>query len=158
MAIRGIGRGPLQLDIGIVVSGVGGNSNQERNQFNGLVSFFGVDFGLYVGPSYNPFQTIGPSIGIGVVIGSNGFLAAKVGIHFRRAFGLGMLFPIVPIYGATGASFMAARPVSEGVKAVATIPLLLVPAAVVYQEDVKKLRTRGTEVVTKLKSRVSGKT
>lgn len=158
MAIRGIGRGPLQLDIGIVVSGVGGNSNQERNQFNGLVSFFGVDFGLYVGPSYNPFQTIGPSIGIGVVIGSNGFLAAKVGIHFRRAFGLGMLFPIVPIYGATGASFMAALPVSEGVKAVATIPLLLVPAAVVYQEDVKKLRTRGTEVVTKLKSRVSGKT
>ena len=81
---RRAGRGPLQLDIGIVVSGLGGNSSQERNQFNGLVSVFGVDLGLYIGPSYNPFQTIGPSIGIGVVIGSNGFLAAKLGIHFRR--------------------------------------------------------------------------
>ena len=64
---RRAGRGPLQLDIGIVVSGLGGNSSQERNQFNGLVSVFGVDLGLYIGPSYNPFQTIGPSIGIGVV-------------------------------------------------------------------------------------------
>ncbi len=91
------GRGPLQLDIGIVVSGLGGNSNEERSQLNGLVSFFGVDFGLYIGPSYIPFRTVGPSIGIGVVIGSNGFLAAKLGIHFRRAFGLAMLFPIVPI-------------------------------------------------------------
>lgn len=152
---RGAERGPLQLDIGIVVSGLGGNSNQERDQFNGLVSFFGVDFGLYVGPSYNPFRTIGPSIGIGVVIGSNGFLAAKLGIHFRRAFGLAMLFPIVPIYGVTGAGFLAALPVSEGAKAAATIPLLLVPAAVVYQEDIKKLRKRGTEIVRKLRSYIS---
>ncbi|MFA7035504.1 MAG: hypothetical protein WC183_04130, partial [Methanosarcina sp.] len=115
------GRGPLQLDIGIVVSGLGGNSNEERSQLNGLVSFFGVDFGLYIGPSYNPFRTVGPSIGIGVVIGSNGFLAAKLGIHFRRAFGLAMLFPIVPIYGVTGAGFLAALPVSEGVKVAATV-------------------------------------
>jgi len=158
MAIMGgreAGRGPLQLDIGIVVSSVGGHSNQDRNQFHGLVSFYGVDFGLYIGPSYNPFQTIGPSIGIGVVIGSNGFLAAKLGIHFRRAFGLAMLFPIVPIYGVTGAGFLAALPVSEGAKAAATIPLLLVPAAVVYQEDIKKLRKRGTEIVRKLRSYIS---
>lgn len=155
MGGREAGRGPLQLDIGIVVSGVGGHSNQDRNQFHGLVSFYGVDFGLYIGPSYNPFQTIGPSIGIGVVIGSNGFLAAKLGIHFRRAFGLAMLFPIVPIYGVTGAGFLAALPVSEGAKAAATIPLLLVPAAVVYQEDIKKLRKRGTEIVRKLRSYIS---
>ena len=154
---RRVGRGPLQLDIGIVVSGVGGNSSQERNQFNGLVSFFGIDFGLYVGPSYNPFQTIGPSIGIGLVIGSNGFLAAKLGIHFRRAFGLGMLFPIVPIYGVTGASFLAALPVSEGVKAAATVPLLLVPAAVVYQENIKELSKHGTENLMKLRSYLLGK-
>ena len=155
MGGREAGRGPLQLDIGIVVSSVGGHSNQDRNQFHGLVSFYGVDFGLYIGPSYNPFQTIGPSIGIGVVIGSNGFLAAKLGIHFRRAFGLAMLFPIVPIYGVTGAGFLAALPVSEGAKAAATIPLLLVPAAVVYQEDIKKLRKRGTEIVRKLRSYIS---
>lgn len=155
MGGREAGRGPLQLDIGIVVSSVGGHSNQDRGQFHGLVSFYGVDFGLYIGPSYNPFQTIGPSIGIGVVIGSNGFLAAKLGIHFRRAFGLAMLFPIVPIYGVTGAGFLAALPGSEGAKAAATIPLLLVPAAVVYQEDIKKLRKRGTEIVRKLRSYIS---
>jgi hypothetical protein len=154
---RGAERGPLQLDIGIVVSGFGGNSSQERNQFHGLVSFFGADFGLYIGPSYNPFRTIGPSIGIGVVIGSNGFLAAKLGIHFRRTFGLAMLFPIVPIYGATGASLIAALSIPEGAKAAATIPLLLVPAAVVYQEDLKKLRGHGTEVLMKLRSYISGK-
>jgi hypothetical protein len=146
------GRGPLQLDIGIVVSGLGGNSDEARSQLNGLVSFSGIDFGLYIGPSYNPFRTIGPSIGIGLVIGSNGFLALKLGIHFRRAFGLAMLFPIVPIYGATGASFLAALPVSEGVKAAATVPLLLVPAAFVYQEDIKELRRHGTEVLMKLRS------
>lgn len=157
LGARERGRGPLQLDIGIVVSGLGGNSNEDRSQLNGLVSFFGVDFGLYIGPSYNPFQTIGPSIGIGVVIGSNGFLAAKLGIHFRRAFGLAMLFPIVPIYGVTGAGFLAALPVSEGVKAAATIPLMLVPAAVVYQEDIKKLRRRGTEILTGLRSYITGK-
>jgi hypothetical protein len=154
---RGAERGPLQLDIGIVVSGLGGNSNQERNQFNGLVSFFGIDFGLYIGPSYNPFRTIGPSVGIGVVIGSNGFLAAKLGIHFKRAFGLAMLFPIVPIYGGTGASFLAALPISEGAKAAAIIPLLLVPAAFVYQGNLRELRRRGIETLTELKSRSPGK-
>jgi len=160
MAIMGgreTGRGPLQLDIGIVVSGLGGNSDEERNQLNGLVSFSGIDFGLYIGPSYNPFQTVGPSIGIGVVIGSNGFLAAKLGIHFRRAFGLAMLFPIVPIYGVTGASFLAALPVSEVVKAATTVPLLLVPAAVVYQEDIKEFHRHGKEIFTKLRSYLQGK-
>ncbi|AAM32470.1 MULTISPECIES: hypothetical protein [Methanosarcina] len=151
------GRGPLQLDIGIVVSGLGGNSNEERSQLNGLVSFFGVDFGLYIGPSYNPFRTVGPSIGIGVVIGSNGFLAAKLGIHFRRAFGLAMLFPIVPIYGVTGAGFLAALPVSEGVKVAATVPLLLVPAAAVYREDIHKMHIRGMDALMKLKSHIRGK-
>lgn len=154
---RRAGRGPLQLDIGIVVSGLGGNSSQERDQFNGLVSVFGVDLGLYIGPSYNPFQTIGPSIGIGVVIGSNGFLAAKLGIHFRRTLGLGMLFPIVPLYGATGASLIAALPVPEGVKTAAAVPLLLMPAAFVYQENLKALYRRGTETLVKLRSYLQGK-
>jgi len=154
---RRAGRGPLQLDIGIVVSGLGGNSSQEMNQFNGLVSVFGVDLGLYIGPSYNPFQTIGPSIGIGVVIGSNGFLAAKLGIHFRRTLGLGMLFPIVPLYGATGASLIAALPVPEGVKTAAAVPLLLMPIAFVYQENIKALYRRGTETLVKLRSYLQGK-
>lgn len=154
---RRAGRGPLQLDIGIVVSGLGGNSSQERDQFNGLVSVFGVDLGLYIGPSYNPFQTIGPSIGIGVVIGSNGFLAAKLGIHFRRTLGLGMLFPIVPLYGATGASLIAALPVPEGVKTAAAVPLLLMPIAFVYQENIKALYRRGTETLVKLRSYLQGK-
>ena len=39
---RGAGRGTIQLDIGIVVLSVGGNSNQERNQFNGLFSVLGA--------------------------------------------------------------------------------------------------------------------
>jgi len=145
------------LDIGIVVSGLGGNSSQERDQFNGLVSVFGVDLGLYIGPSYNPFQTIGPSIGIGVVIGSNGFLAAKLGIHFRRTLGLGMLFPIVPLYGATGASLIAALPVPEGVKTAAAVPLLLMPTAFVYQENLRALYRRGTETLVKLRSYLQGK-
>jgi len=63
-----------------------------------------------------------------------------------------MLFPIAPIYGATGAGFLAALPVSEGVKAAATVPLLLVPAAVVYQENIRELRRQGTEILTKLRS------
>lgn len=154
---RGVERGPLQLDIGVVVSNFGGNSSQERNQFHGLFSFFGIDFGLYIGPSYNPFRTIGPSIGIGLVIGSNGFLAAKLGIHFRRTFGLAMLFPIVPIYGATGTSLIAALPIPDGAKAAATIPLLLVPAAFVYQENLKELRRHGTETLVKLRSYLPGK-
>lgn len=87
---RGAEKGPVQLDIGLVVSSVGGNSSHNRNQFHGLFSLFGIDLGLYIGPSYNLFQTIGPSIGIGLLIGYNGFFAAKVGIHFRRTFGLAM--------------------------------------------------------------------
>jgi len=150
-----VGRGPLQLDIGVVLSSVGGNSNQERNQFNGLFSVFGFDFGLYIGPSYNPFQTIGPSIGIGLLIGHNGFLAAKLGIHFRRTFGLAMLIPIVPIYGATGASALAALPISEGAKAAATIPFMLVPATFVYQEDIRELRRHGEETLMKLRSYIT---
>jgi hypothetical protein len=98
MGGRGAEKGPLQLDIGVVVSSVGGNSSHDRNQFHGLVSLFGIDFGLYIGlyigPSYNLFQTIGPSIGIGLLIRHNGFLAAKLGIHFRRTFGLAMLIPM----------------------------------------------------------------
>jgi hypothetical protein len=61
---RRVDKGPVQLDIGIVLSNVGGNSNHDRNQVHGLVSLFGIDFGLYVGPSYNLFETIGPSFGI----------------------------------------------------------------------------------------------
>lgn len=49
-----------------------------------------------------------------------------------------MLIPIVPIYGATGVSALAAVPISEGVKAVATIPFILMPAFA-YQEEVKEL-------------------
>lgn len=149
---RGVERGPLQLDIGIVISSVGGNSSQDRNQFHGLVSLGGIDFGLYVGPSYNPFQTIGPSIGIGLLIGHNGFLAFKLGIHFRRTFGLAMLIPIVPIYGATGVSLLAASPIPEAAKAAATVPLMLIPAAFVYKEDIEKLRKRGTKTLMKLRS------
>jgi len=92
-----------------------------------------------------------------VVIGSNGFLAAKLGIHFRRTFGLAMLFPIVPIYGVTGASFLAALPISEGAKAAATIPLLLVPAAFVYQGNLKELRRHGIETLAELRARLPGK-
>jgi hypothetical protein len=136
---RGVERGPLQLDIGIVFSSVGGNSSQDRNQFHGLVSVFGIDFGLYIGPSYNPFRTVGPSIGIGFLIGHNGFLALKLGIHFRRTFGLALLIPIFPIYGSTGMSLLAASPIPEGVKAVAAVPLMLMPASYIYKEDLKKL-------------------
>ena len=70
-------KGSLQLDVGIVLSNFGGNSSQNRNQFHGLFSLFGIDFGFYIGPSYNLFSRIGPSIGAGLLIGNNGFLAAK---------------------------------------------------------------------------------
>ena len=132
-------KGPIQLDIGIVVSSIGGNSSQDRNQFHGLFSLFGIDFGLYIGPSYNPFQTIGPSIGIGLLIGHNGFLAGKLGIHFKRTFGLAILIPIVPIYGATGASFLSTLPIPQGAKVASTIPLLLIPAAFAYKEEFREL-------------------
>jgi hypothetical protein len=148
---RRVEKGPVQLDVGIVLSSVGGNSSHDRNQFHGLVSLSGIDFGLYVGPSYNLFKTIGPSVGIGLLIGHNGFLAAKLGIHFRRTFGLAMLIPIVPIYGATGASILAGLPISEGTKAMATIPFMLVPAAFAYQEEIKELSRRGKEILMKLR-------
>ncbi len=152
MGKRRVEKGPVQLDVGIVLSNVGGNSSHDRNQFHGLISLSGIDFGLYVGPSYNLFETIGPSVGIGLLIGHNGFLAAKLGIHFRRTFGLAMLIPIVPIYGATGVSTLAALPISEGAKAVATIPFMLVPAALAYQEEISELRRRGKETLMKLRS------
>ena len=141
----GDNRGPLQLDLGIVVSNFGGNSSQNRNQFHGLVSLFGIDFGFYIGPSYNLFDRIGPSIGVGLLIGQNGFLAGKIGIHFNRTFGLAILVPIVPIYGASGASFLSALPIPEGAKAAAAIPLLLVPASFAYQEEFKGLFRCGKE-------------
>lgn len=149
----GAEKGPLQLDIGVVVSSVGGNSSQNRNQFHGLVSLFGIDFGLYIGPSYNLFQTIGPSIGIGLLIGNNGFLAGKLGIHFKRTFGLAILIPIVPIYGAAGASFLSALPVPEGAKVAATVPLLFVPAAFAYQEEFKELCCKIKTIKIKFKRR-----
>ncbi len=157
MGERKVEKGPLQLDIGIVLSSFGGNSNHDRDQVHGLVSLFGIDFGIYVGPSYNLFETIGPSVGIGLLIGSNGFLAAKLGIHFRRTFGLAMLVPIVPIYGATGANVLATLPISEGAKAASTIPFMLVPAAFVYQKEIKELRRYGTETLMKLRSYMPGK-
>ena len=49
---RRVEKGSVQLDIGIVLSSVGGNFSHDRNQFHGLVSLFGIDFGLYVGSSY----------------------------------------------------------------------------------------------------------
>jgi len=63
-----------------------------------------------------------------------------------------MLIPIVPIYGATGASVLVALPISEGTKAVATISFMLVPAAFAYQEEIKELRRLGTETLMKLRS------
>lgn len=73
-----------------------------------------------------------------MLLGHNGFLAAKLGIHYQRTFGLAILIPIVPIYGATGASFLAALPIPDGIKAAAVVPLLIVPAALAYQEEIKK--------------------
>jgi hypothetical protein len=138
-------RGALQLDVGIVVSTVGGNSSQDRKQFHGLFSLFGIDFGFYIGPSYNLFRRIGPSIGAGLLIGQNGFLAGKIGIHFNRTFGLAILIPIVPIYGASGASFLSTLPIPQGAKAAAAIPLLLVPATFAYKEEFKGLCRCGME-------------
>ena len=90
-------------------------------------------------PSYNLFSRIGPSIGAGLLIGQNGFLAGKIGIHFNRTFGLAILIPIVPIYGASGAIFLTVLPIPQAAKAAAAIPLLLVPASFAYQEELKEL-------------------
>lgn len=134
-----VDKGPFQLDLGIVLSNFGGNSNHDRNQFHGLFSLFGIDFGFYIGPSYNLFERIGPSIGVGLLIGHNGFFAGKIGIHFNRTFGLAILIPIVPIYGVSGASFFSILPIPQGIKAAAVIPLLFVPASFAYQEELKEL-------------------
>src|SRR5512136_701841 len=114
-------RGALQLDIGLVVSSLGGNSSQDRNQFHGLFSLAGIDFGIYIGPSYNLFRTIGPSIGAGLLIGNNGFLAGKIGFHFNRTFGSAILIPIVPIYGAISAAFLSTLPLPQEAIAAAAI-------------------------------------
>jgi hypothetical protein len=66
-------------------------------------------------------------------------LAGKVGIHFNRTFGLAILIPIVPIYGAIGASFLSALPIPQEARAAAAIPLLLWPASFAYQEELRKL-------------------
>jgi hypothetical protein len=131
--------GSLQLDVGIVVSNVGGNSSNNRNQFHGLFTLFGIDFGFYIGPSYNLFRKIGPSVGAGLLIGQNGFLAGKIGIHFNRTFGLAILIPVVPIYGTMGASVLTTLPIPQEARVAAVIPLLLVPASFAYQEELRKL-------------------
>src|SRR5512137_3712 len=141
--------GSLQLDVGIVVSNVGGNSSHNRNQFHGLVSLSGIDFGFYIGPSYNIFRKIGPSIGAGLLIGQNGFLAGKIGIHFNRTFGLAILIPIVPLYGTMGASLLTTLPLSQEISATAAIPLLLVPASFAYQKELRKF---GKQLKNRLKS------
>ena len=79
---------------------------------------------------------MGSNFGICLLIGYNGLLAAKLGIHLRRTFDLAILIPIVPIYGATGESVLAILPVSEGTTATATIPFILVLAAFAYQEEI----------------------
>jgi hypothetical protein len=48
-------------------------------------------------------------------------------------------------------------PVPEGAKAAATVPLLLLPAAFVYQENLKELRGYVTEVLMKLRAYLPGK-
>lgn len=138
-------KGPLQLDLGIVVSNFGGNSSHQRDQFHGLFSLFGIDFGFYIGPSYNLFERIGPSVGVGLLVGHNGFLAGKIGVHFNRMFGLAILIPIFPIYGVSGASFLSVLPIPQGAKAAAVFPLLLIPASVAYQEELKELCRCGKE-------------
>jgi hypothetical protein len=57
-----------------------------------------------------------------------------------------MLISIVPIYGVTGASVLAAFPVAEVKKAAETIPFILVPAAFAYQKEIKELSRRGKKV------------
>ena len=152
-------RGAIQLDIGLVVSNLGGNSSQDRNQFHGLFSLFGIDFGIYIGPSYNLFERIGPSIGAGLLIGQNGFLAGKIGIHFNRTFGLAILIPIVPIYGAMGASFLSSLPIlQEAGGAAVAIPLLLVPASFAYQEDLRKLCRYSRDKFRGIREQIFGKT
>ncbi|MDD1753094.1 MAG: hypothetical protein LUQ38_08410 [Methanotrichaceae archaeon] len=143
-------KGALQLDVGIVVSNIGGNSSHDRSQFHGLFSLLGIDFGIYIGPSYNLFRKIGPSIGAGLLIGQNGFLVGKIGIHFNRTFGLAILIPIIPIYGAIGAGFLSTLPLPQEARAAAAIPLLLMPASFAYQEEFRKLCSYGREKMRRI--------
>ena len=92
-----------------------------------------------------------------LLIGYNDFLAAKLGLHLRRTFGLAMLISIVPIYGVTGASALAAFPVSEVTTAAVTIPFIIVPTAFAYQEDIKELCRRGKETLMKWRLYIPGK-
>jgi hypothetical protein len=68
-----------------------------------------------------------------------------------------MLISIVPIYDVTGASVLAAFPVSEVTKAAVTIPFILVLAAFAYQEEIKELSRRGKKNLIKLRLYMSGK-
>jgi hypothetical protein len=138
-------KGALQLDIGIVVSNLGGNSSHDRSQFHGLFSLFAIDFGIYIGPSYNIFKKIGPSIGAGLIIGQNGFFAGKIGIHLNRTFGLAILIPIVPIYGAMGASLLSTLDIPQEARSAAAVPFLIVPAYLAYQKELSRLRRYGKE-------------
>ena len=126
---------------------LGGNSSEDQDQFNGLFSLFGIDFGIYIGPSYNLFERIGPSIGAGLLIGQNGFLAGKVGIHFNRTFGLAILIPRVPIYGAMGASFL--YPLCRFCKRLEKLRLrfryCLCRRSFAYQEELRKLCRSGQD-------------
>jgi type IV secretory pathway VirB10-like protein len=80
-----------------------------------------------------------------VLIGQNGFLAGKVGLHFNRTFGLAILIPIVPIYGAMGATFLSSLPILQGAGSAAVIPLLLVPGSFAYQQELRKLCRSGKD-------------
>ncbi len=102
-------------------------------------------------------EIIEPSFGIVLLIGYNDFLAAKLGLHLRRTFGLAMLISIVPIYGVTGASALAAFPVSEVTTAAVTIPFIIVPTAFAYQEEIKELRRCGKKSLIKLRLYMPGK-
>lgn len=74
-----------------------------------------------------------------MLIGHNGFLAGKVGIHFNRTFGLAVLIPIVPIYGAMAAIALTTLPVPQEAGVAVAIPLLFMPASLAYQDELRKL-------------------
>lgn len=80
-----------------------------------------------------------------MLIGNNGFLAAKVGIHFNRTIGLAVLIPIISIYGSMEANFVSALPIPQEAKAAVVLPLLLVPASLAYEKRLKELYGYGKE-------------
>ena len=98
----------LGFDLGIVFSyaGTSKSSNQENSGYKGLFSLGNVGIGFYAGPSLNFFKRIGPSFGMGLLIGQNGYIAGKIGGHLGKKFGGGLLFPIYPIYGVGSAEAM----------------------------------------------------